>query len=61
VSDLIGLGSSKELVKLREENFDLKNKLMSLENKLSMSMGDGGNDYEQKMQRVVRDYLEQIE
>lgn len=61
MSNLIGLGSSKELVKLREENVDLKKKLMSLENKLSMSVGDSGNDYEQKMQRVVRDYLEQIE
>lgn len=34
---------------------------MSLENKLSLGQGDGGSDYEQKMQRVVRDYLEQIE
>lgn len=26
-----------------------------------MSNGEGGSDYEQKMQRVVRDYLEKIE
>lgn len=34
---------------------------MELENQASMNELTGGNDYEQKMQRVVRDYLEQIE
>lgn len=50
-------------MKLREENVDLKKKIMQLENQISMggNGGGSGSDYEQKMQRVVRDYLEQIE
>jgi hypothetical protein len=32
----LGMGSSKELIKLRDENVDLKKRVMSLENKLSM-------------------------
>ena len=59
----MGLGGTKEAIKLREENIELKKRVMELENQLSMGGGAGGgdSDYELKMQRVVRDYLEQIE
>jgi uncharacterized membrane protein YcgQ (UPF0703/DUF1980 family) len=60
---VVGLKGTKESIKLREENVDLKKRIMQLENQISMGGNNeaGGSDYEQKMQRVVRDYLEQIE
>lgn len=38
-------------MKLREENVDLKKKIMQLENQISMggNGGGSGSDYEQKM------------
>jgi hypothetical protein len=43
------LGGSKESIKLREENVELKKKIMQLENKIQLGGNDSGSDYEQKM------------